>query len=44
MAERAPTLLSLLPNCFDSPNEDIKLNAAFCLGNIASGNLAHYLP
>lgn len=44
MALHAPGIESLLLRCFESHIEDIKLSAAFCLGNIAVGNLAYYLP
>ncbi|KAJ3137637.1 Cullin-associated NEDD8-dissociated protein 2 [Physocladia obscura] len=39
-----PTLHDHLLALFSSPSEEIKHAAAFALGNVASGNLDHYMP
>lgn len=44
MAQCAPGLEMAISQLFRSSNEDFKNAAAFCLGNIASGNLPHYIP
>ena len=37
-------LTSILLGLFKSPSEEIKHAAAFCLGNLAVGNLDKYVP
>ncbi|KAI8917458.1 armadillo-type protein [Entophlyctis helioformis] len=44
LSQAAPGLQDTLFGLFDSTSEEIKNAAAFALGNVATGNLALYLP